>query len=216
MSHLMTHTTCIRVETADSQLSYGKLKLSQRSCVWPPGLQNPSASKAPLCPQSQHLVPGSGCHHRAFDGSHMGCILYYSLWGRGWVRTDPFWSLGKHRGSDCLHTHAHTRSLSIIPIQTQRFFNLSHTLTSLSHIHAHSPCSSSHHTSVSKPSVTFEFCPSGMEVLLPMKSQHQSVNGFEDPLHFAHANKGDMSPSGQHFHSAFLKPIKQKVIDYCD
>lgn len=108
MSHLMTHTTCIRVETADSQLSYGKLKLSQRCCVWPPGLQNPSASTAALCPQSQHLVPGSGCHHRAFDGSHMGCILYYFLWGRGWVRTDPFWSQGKHRGSDCLHTH--TRS----------------------------------------------------------------------------------------------------------
>jgi len=189
----------IRVETADSQLSYGKLKLSQRSCVWPPGLQNPSASNALLCPQSQHLVPGSGCHHRVFDGSHMGCILYYFLWGRGWVRTDPFWSRGKHRGSDVC---THTQTLFIIPIQTQRFFNLSHTLTSLNHIHAHSPCSSSHHTSVSKPSVTFEFGPSGIEVLLPMKSQHQSIIGFEDPKHFAQA-----TPQWSTFSFCFAKKV---------
>lgn len=130
MSHLMTHTTCIRV---DSQLSYGKLKLSQRSCVWPPGLQNPSASTAPLCPQSQHLVPGSGCHHRAFDGSHMGCILYYFLWLMG-ERLGYGCPLLVSRETQGKWLFMHTRShFSIIPIQTQRFFNLSHTLTSLRH-----------------------------------------------------------------------------------
>jgi len=158
-----------------------------------------------LQPQMHYSVPSHSTSSQAL-GVTTGSLMAHtwaascttSCGGEAGLGLIPSGLKGKHRGSDVC---THTQTLSIIPIQTQRFFNLSHTLTSLNHIHAHSPCSSSHHTSVSKPSVTFEFGPSGIEVLLPMKSQHQSIIGFEDPKHFAQAT----DPSGQHFHFALLK-----------
>ncbi|TRY60504.1 hypothetical protein DNTS_001478, partial [Danionella cerebrum] len=71
---------------------------------------------------------------------------------------------------------------------TTRAFDSSHMSCILSNfLHIHAACSSSHHTSVPKASVTFEFSPSEEQTLLPMKShimRHYPEKG--DALVFGH------------------------------